>query len=74
MLLLRLSTSSFLHQHIEMYSIASLVLVSWLVLAIYGLARLLLASRRPKNFPPGPPTVPLLGNLHQLPAAKAFIQ
>lgn len=29
-------------------------------------------SSRPKNFPPGPPTKPFLGNLHLLPASKSF--
>src|SRR5690242_238707 len=28
------------------------------------LVRLLLVGRRPKGYPPGPPTLPILGNLH----------
>ncbi|KAF9891400.1 hypothetical protein FE257_004256 [Aspergillus nanangensis] len=32
------------------------------------------ASRRPANFPPGPPTRPFLGNLHQLPQSQAFLK
>ena len=32
----------------------------------YGLFRLLSIGRRPKDFPPGPPTVPVLGNIHQV--------
>jgi hypothetical protein len=30
---------------------------------LISLAELAIASRRPKGFPPGPPTVPLLGKL-----------
>lgn len=29
-----------------------------------GFVRLLSVGRRPKSYPPGPPTVPILGNLH----------
>ncbi|KAH7383957.1 putative cytochrome P450 [Pyrenochaeta sp. MPI-SDFR-AT-0127] len=31
-------------------------------------------GRRPKDYPPGPPTLPLLGNLHQIPDTKRHIQ
>ncbi|KAH6648012.1 cytochrome P450 [Truncatella angustata] len=33
-----------------------------------------LTSRRPKDFPPGPPTVPFIGNITQVPRVKAFLE
>jgi len=33
-------------------------------LVIYSLYRLLRVGHRPKDYPPGPPTLPVLGNIH----------
>jgi len=44
----------------------SVVVLFAVVAAVYLLARLLLVGRRPAGLPPGPPTVPVLGNIHQV--------
>ena len=40
------------------------LVVFLLGLGLVSLAKLAKVGRRPKGAPPGPPTVPLLGNLH----------
>lgn len=50
----------------------SCLLVALLVMT--ALFRGFHASRRPKGFPPGPPTVPFFGNITEVPRVKAFLQ
>ncbi|KAG8943873.1 hypothetical protein FRC03_002285, partial [Tulasnella sp. 419] len=44
------------------------------VATIYGISRLIKIGARDPHLPPGPPTVPLLGNLHILPLKDSYLK
>ncbi len=52
------------------------IVVALLVLTgtFWAVHTLVAGSRRTKHFPPGPPTLPILGNSHQIPTSKGFLK
>ncbi|KAI0205264.1 cytochrome P450 [Astrocystis sublimbata] len=48
--------------------LVSIITLGWLAIWLNNL------GRRPKGYPPGPPTIPVIGNMHQMPKAKIHIQ
>ncbi|KAK8108356.1 cytochrome P450 [Apiospora sp. TS-2023a] len=44
------------------------------ILVAFLLIRWVLGTLRPKGFPPGPPIIPGLGNLHQMPLQKPYLK
>ena len=64
-------------ESMDFISVGTLVLQVFLALLVVVSATFVkyaLASRRPKGFPPGPPGIPVLGNVLQLPLNKAFLK
>lgn len=47
---------------------------AFVILFASALWRLSQIGRRPKNYPPGPPTLPIVGNLHLIPREKRHLQ
>lgn len=50
------------------------VLISAVAVLAYALYRLSRVGMRPKGCPPGPPTLPIIGNLHLMPNEKGHLQ
>jgi hypothetical protein len=45
-----------------------------IITLLWGTCRLFQVGRRPKGLPPGPPTLPVLGNIHLMPKENPHIQ
>ncbi|OAL34493.1 hypothetical protein AYO20_06336 [Fonsecaea nubica] len=43
-------------------------------IVFYGIYRILQVGKRPADLPPGPPTIPILGNIHQIPTERPHLQ
>ncbi len=52
-------------QALSALAIAACLMILW---------RISRLSRRLKDYPPGPPTLPVVGNLHQIPGEKRHLQ
>ncbi|KFY21112.1 hypothetical protein V491_03152 [Pseudogymnoascus sp. VKM F-3775] len=57
-----------------LFTYSSLTLLTSAIVFVISLVRILRIGRRPSNYPPGPPTIPVLGNLHLMPKRDAHLQ
>lgn len=55
-------------------SSTAVLLLAFVTSALYLLSKIWKIGTRPADIPPGPPTIPILGNLHQLPIDKPHVQ
>lgn len=54
--------------------LGSMSVTTWpaVVLLLIAMYRILSIGHRDKRLPPGPPTVPILGNIHQIPITGMY--
>ncbi|KAI5227498.1 cytochrome P450, partial [Aureobasidium subglaciale] len=57
-----------------MLSFSTAICVLLTTVAGTGLCYFLGLGLRPKSYPPGPPTLPIIGNLHQIPSKNEYLQ
>lgn len=53
---------------------ASLTSTLWIIPTVFLFYKVLTFGRREKGLPPGPPTIPVLGNAHLIPAEGLHIK
>jgi hypothetical protein len=71
-----LRTSDRIHSCYIMVHVSgtSIVLIPIAAYLLWLLPKLWRMGRRPADIPPGPPTIPIFGNLHQLPVDKPHLK